>query len=104
MRRHGIRLNSNAVGAYCRKWKIRELFVFGSYLRDDFRTDSDIDLLAKFEDDEQWDLFDHMEMQEELEAILNRKVELLDRKAMKRHENWLLRRVILATEEKVYAG
>lgn len=39
---HGINLDSPAIHEFCRKWKIKELSVFGSILRDDFRPDSDI--------------------------------------------------------------
>ncbi len=70
MKTHGIDLDSLALHAFCDKWKIVELRVFGSILRDDFRPDSDIDFLADFDPDADWDLFDHMDMEEELAAIV----------------------------------
>src|SRR5258708_3511612 len=100
MERHGIQLDSPEVQAFCRRWKINELFVFGTYLRDDFRADSDIDLLAEFDADEQWDLFDLTAMQDELTTILHRNVELVDREALRRHDNWLLKRAVFAAEER----
>ena len=104
MIRHGIEMDSEAIRAFCRKWKIKELSVFGSILRDDFRADSDVDFLADYEDDAEWDLFDHMDMEEELEGIIEHKADILDRPTMQNHDNWLLRKAIFSTEEKVYAG
>ena len=37
------------IEAFCRKWKIREFALFGSVLRDDFRPDSDVDVLVEFQ-------------------------------------------------------
>ena len=51
---------------FCHRWKITELFLFGSALRDDFRADSDIDLLACFAPDAEWSLLDHARMEKEL--------------------------------------
>jgi uncharacterized protein len=53
---------------FCRRWKIIELRVFGSALREDFRQDSDLDLLVKFAPNADWSLMDHVAMEEELAA------------------------------------
>lgn len=103
MKAHGIDLDSKGIREFCRKWKIKQLCVFGSILRDDFRPDSDIDFLADFEDDEEWDLFDEIHMTEELERIVGRKVDLLDREAVEESRNRFRRREILGTAERVYA-
>ena len=60
---------------FCRRHHIRRLAVFGSALRDDFRLESDVDLLAEFEPGHVpgWDFF---EMQEGLSELLGRKVDL----------------------------
>ena len=87
---------------FCRRWKVRELAVFGSALRDDFGPDSDVDLLATFTDDAGWGLFDHVQMQQELEALLGRKVDLISRRAVERSHNWLRRREILKTAQVIY--
>jgi predicted nucleotidyltransferase len=39
------------IEALCHKWKIKELALFGSVLQEDFRPDSDIDVLVTFEPD-----------------------------------------------------
>lgn len=69
------------LGDFCRRWKIAELRVFGSALREDFRPDSDLDLLVRFSPDADWSLTDHVAMEEELSGIVGRKV---DRCAMMR--------------------
>ena len=49
--RHGMTLPMDRLTEFCRRWKIQELSLFGSYLRDDFRPDSDLDFLYTFADD-----------------------------------------------------
>jgi len=89
---------------FCRRWQIVELSAFGSVLRDDFRPDSDIDLLARFAPEARWSLFDHSKMERELEEILGRKVDLLSRSAVERSPNWIRRREILSTARALYAA
>jgi len=66
------------VGEFCRKWKITDLALFGSVLRKDFRPESDIDVLVTFEAQARWSLMDVVEMQDELERVLGRKVDLVE--------------------------
>lgn len=54
------------IAAFCRKWKIKELALFGSVLRDDFRSDSDIDVLITREPGVYWPWGGYAEMKEEL--------------------------------------
>jgi len=49
-----IKIPKEEIADFCRKWKIAELSLFGSVLRDDFRPDSDIDLLVTFSRDAEW--------------------------------------------------
>jgi predicted nucleotidyltransferase len=102
--RHGITLPTEQVAEFCRRWKIRELAVFGSFLRDDFRPDSDLDFLYTFDDDAQWTLFDLVAMDQELAAIVGRPVDLVDRRSIEKSENWIRRRSILGTAEAIYAA
>src|SRR5437660_1476081 len=71
------------IAEFCRKWGIKELSLFGSALGEDFRPDSDVDLLVTFEDHDRWDLWDLIHMQRELEATFRRKVDLVEKKAVK---------------------
>jgi len=52
------------IRSFCRKWQITELAIFGSALRPDFGTDSDIDLLARFAPGAVWGVFDHVRMED----------------------------------------
>jgi predicted nucleotidyltransferase len=103
MTAHGIDLDSEAIRSFCAKWKIRELSVFGSILRDDFRPDSDIDFLADFEMNAGWDAFDHMDMEEELAKIVGRKVDLVGRSAIEASRNRFYKKEILSTAEPIRA-
>ncbi|MFA4902484.1 MAG: nucleotidyltransferase family protein [Desulfobaccales bacterium] len=86
---------------FCRRWKIKEFSLFGSVLRDDFRPDSDLDVLVVFEPDGGITFDNRVEMLDELTAIFGREVDLVDedliRNPFRRHE-------ILTTKEVVYAS
>jgi hypothetical protein len=97
-------LSQAKVGQFCRKWKITDLALFGSVLREDFRPDSDIDVLVSFEPNARWSLMDVVEMQDELERVLGRKVDLVKRRAVERSENYIRRRHILESAEPVYVA
>lgn len=70
-----ISVDAQRVADFCRQHHIRHLAVFGSVLRDDFRPDSDVDVLVEFEDGHTpgWELFD---LEDELSSILGRRVDL----------------------------
>lgn len=93
-----------ALSDFCRRWKISELALFGSALREDFNLDSDIDLLATFAPDAAWSLFDHVRMELELGEILGRKVDLVGKDAVEASHNPILQREILGAAEVVYAA
>jgi predicted nucleotidyltransferase len=92
------------IAAFCRRWHIRELAVFGSALREDFGPRSDLDILVTFEPDVEWSLLDHVRMQQELEVLLGRAVDLVSKRAVERSHNWIRRREILDTAQVVYAS
>jgi predicted nucleotidyltransferase len=103
-------LPTDEIARFCQRWKIRELALFGSVLRDDFGRDSDVDVLVTFAEDADWGLLDHVQMQHELQALFQRNVDLISRRAVERSENWLRRpeildtaRVLFSTQEAAYA-
>ncbi|HUF07975.1 MAG TPA: nucleotidyltransferase family protein [Rhodothermales bacterium] len=89
------------IDEFCRKWRIRELSLFGSALRDDFGPDSDVDLLVSFDSPNRWTLWDFVDMREELEGLFGRRVDLLSKPALK---NPFRRREILTTQQVIYAA
>ena len=97
-------LSENTLSEFCTRWRISEFALFGSVLRDDFDAESDLDILVAFAPDADWSLLDHVQMEQELEALLGRKVDLLSRRSVERSRNWLRRREILDTAEVVYAS
>lgn len=84
---------------FCLRWQIVELSLFGSILRDDFGPESDIDILVAFAENAAWSLFDHIRMQDELEALLHRKVDLISKRAIESSQNWIRRQEILETAQ-----
>ncbi|MBD2462380.1 nucleotidyltransferase domain-containing protein [Oscillatoria sp. FACHB-1407] len=86
---------------FCHRWHVIEFAVFGSVLRDDFRDDSDIDVLVTLAPDHGLNLFDWMDMQQELETLFHREVDLVDKRGLK---NPYRRSEILNTRQIVYAS
>jgi predicted nucleotidyltransferase len=95
-----IPINHHVIATFCRKWHVAELGLFGSVLRDDFRSDSDVDVLVTFEPDAGLGLFEFVRMGRELSEILGRHVDLVERAGLKP----ALRQEILATTELLYAA
>jgi predicted nucleotidyltransferase len=104
MGRVRIETPQDRLEAFCRTHRIRRLSVFGSALREDFRPDSDVDILVSFEEGACHSLFDLVTMQDELQAILGREVDLVEREAVEQSENYIRRRHILQSEEPVYVA
>lgn len=99
-----IDIPKDQIATFCRKWKITELALFGSVLRDDFRSDSDVDVLVTFSPESHHTLFDLVHAQDELQAIMGRKVDLVERKAVERSENYIRRKHILSSVEPIYVA
>jgi uncharacterized protein len=88
------------IAAVCRRYQVRELSLFGSALRPDFRPDSDIDLLVEFNPGVSVGLLQFGGLQVELESILKRKVDLVSKRGLRP----LVRESILRQIEPLYAG
>ncbi len=104
MQRTYLDVAEETIADFRRRWKITELALFGSVLRDDFRPDSDIDVLVTFADDARWTLFHVVEMQDELAAIFGGDVDLVERRAIERSENYTRRNHILRSVETMYVA
>ena len=96
-----ITIPAEAVAAFCRKWKIEELAIFGSVLRRDFRPDSDVDVLVDFAKEHGWSLYDIVDMEDELKQMFGRKIDLVMKGGLK---NPIRRRQILETRQVLYAA
>ena len=99
-----IDIPQEEITAFCRRWQIVELAFFGSVLRDDFRPDSDVDVLVRFHPKARHTLFDMVRIQEELARILGREIDLVERTAVEQSRNYIRRRAILQSAEVIYAA
>jgi hypothetical protein len=88
---------------FCQRWGVTEVALFGSVLRNDFGADSDVDILVTFAPDTRYGFKQLIAMEEELEAIFGREVDLLDKQAVEQSPNYIRRRAILESSEVVYA-
>ena len=89
-----IAFDDAALSAFCDRWRVRHLEPFGSVIRDNFRPDSDVDVLVTFLPDADWGLLDRAVMEEELSALVGRRVDLLSRRAIERSANPTERRFL----------
>lgn len=99
-----ISLHREELARLCRRFGVRRLDVFGSAARGtDFDAASDVDFLVEFaaQDD---DLAHFLDFKQALEALLARRVDLLDRKAIEMSRNYIRKRHILTDAEPVYAA
>jgi len=96
-----IQIPAEGIQAFCVKWKVREFSLFGSVLRDDFGPASDIDAMVVLDDAAPWSLYDWLDMIEELKELFGRKVDLVEKCAIR---NPLRRRAILEGSKALYAA
>ena len=99
-----INLPMDELKDFCERWRIKELAVFGSVLRDDFGTDSDVDFLYTFEEGAGWSLFDVVDMKDQLREIVGRRVDFVSRKGIESSHNPYRKNAILSLVEVVYAS
>ena len=95
-----IRVPRDQVADFCQRHRIRWLALFGSVLRDDFRPESDVDVLVEFEPDERYTYFTLAQIQEDLSSLLGRKVDLHIPKSL----HPFIRDKVLGQAEAVYVG
>ncbi len=90
-----------AIAGFCRDWKVRELSLFGSALREDFGPSSDVDILVEFEADAPWSYWEWPLMQDALKAIFGREIDLVEKQSL---TNRFRRERILGTARVLYAA
>ncbi len=94
----------NEIAEFCRRWQIAELALFGSILRQDWRPESDVDVLVTFAQEARHGLFDLARMREELEEVFGREVDLVSRRGIESSRNRFRREAILSSAEVLYAA
>lgn len=89
------------ISDFCKRWNITEFAVFGSVLRENFRPDSDIDVLISIDPKAHIGLFELADMKLELQVMLKRPVDLVEKEGLR---NPYRRREILKTAQVIYAA
>ena len=97
-------VSKETIEKFCKKWKITEFALFGSVLREDFRPDSDVDVLVTFSPDSDWGVEHLLDMKEELEVLFGRAVDLVEKRLVEESRNYIRRKHILSHMEAVYAA
>ena len=91
------------IAAICRKYRVLELDIFGSILRDDFGPDSDVDFLVRFQNDDAGPWMGKLAgLEQEISQLIGRKVDVVSRPAVEESENYLRRRHILLSARTIY--
>ena len=98
-----IPLPNEQIAAFCERWNVVELALFGSVLRDDFGPDSDIDVLVRFRPGQHPSLFGLSRMEWDLEELVGRRVDVVDREGVEQSRNYIRRRAILGSARTIYA-
>ena len=101
MGKTGITIPKKKVSEFYHRWKVVEFNLFGSVLRQDFRSESDVDVLVSFAPDAQVSLFDLVQMQIELESLFGRTVDIVEKDALR---NPFRKRAILNSTQGIYAA
>lgn len=99
-----IEVPKQQITEFCEKWRISHLALFGSVLREDFRPDSDVDLLVTFAPQADWKFEQLLEMKGELESLIGRPVDLVEKRVIDESPNYIRRKHILTHMEPIYAA
>ena len=98
-----IAASPDAIAEFCDRWKVSELSLFGSILRDDFVRESDVDVLVEFEPGSVPGI-EFVSMASELSRLLGRRVDVVTRSAVERSPNHIRRKEILDSAQVIYTA
>jgi len=101
-----LNLTLEQLAEFCQQHHILELSLFGSILRDDFHAESDIDMLVVFDrkDNPHLSLMDLVGIEYQLEDMVGRKVDLIEKRSIIDSSNWIRRKHILNTAQVIYVS
>jgi uncharacterized protein len=98
-----IELPMEKIVEFCDRWQVAEIALFGSVLRNDFRPDSDIDVMVQFHPDAHPTFSTLDRMETELKSIFHRDIDLITRQGIETSRNYLRRQEILSSAQVIYA-
>lgn len=96
-----LNVTAEVLRDFARRQNLRELSIFGSVLRDDFRPDSDVDVLIELEPGQVMTIERYLAMKDELESLFGHPVDLVEKPLLR---NPYRRGEILRTREVLYAA
>ncbi|MFG3817891.1 nucleotidyltransferase family protein [Limnothrix redekei] len=96
-------ITQEQLAEFCQRWKVVELALFGSVLRDDFRPDSDIDIMVEFHPEARPTFSTLDRMEAELKIMFDREIDLITRQGIASSRNYLRRHEILSSAQVIYA-
>ena len=97
-----LKIEPERLKEICQQWKITELALFGSVLREDFNAQSDIDILVSFDEGAAIAFFDLDAIEEQLSKLFNRSVDVVTKKAVEQSHNWIRKQNILDNSQVIY--
>ncbi len=97
-----IELPMEKIADFCDRWQVVEFSLFGSILRDDFRPDSDVDVMVQFAPDAHPTFVTLDKMEDHLHQIFDRDIDLITRQGIETTRNYLRRQEILASAQIIY--
>src|SRR5690348_9770583 len=89
----------DAIASVCHEYDVKELALFGSALRDDFRDDSDVDMLVLFEPNSTIGILELAALQRQLGNLIHRPVDLVSKNGLKA----VIRDEVLSSARVIYA-
>jgi predicted nucleotidyltransferase len=99
-----LNITDDQLAAFCRKWKIVEVWLFGSILRDDFTPQSDVDVLIEIEPGARFSTFDQAVARQELAGLLGRRVDLFTKRSVEASPERAIRKEILSSARRIFAA
>ena len=97
-----IHVAYNKLESACRVWGVERVFLFGSALRDDFTSESDIDLLLEFKPDVVHSLFTYDRMRSDFQRAFDREVDIVNMQGLLASRNERRKRNILSAAREIY--
>ncbi len=104
VRNFAVEIPYAAVADFCQRWKISEFALFGSVFSDRLDPPHDVDVLVSFAPAAEWDIFDAVQMEEELSGLFGRPVDLVTRRAIEASDNRIRRQAILNSAVPIYVA
>jgi len=99
-----LNIPTEQLADFCKRWRITEMALFGSAARGDLGPDSDVDVLVTFSPEAEWSMLDLSRAKRDLESMLGRSVDMIERPALQTHHNPWLRSAILKDARVIFSA